>query len=277
MISFAQELERKMLDQLNEIALLAETDLQQAERSYYLIRGCMKELKLYCRDYTFPNKREEILFFKEIKPRFVREWMFYLKLFHLEASMPVGNIDDQNSWMKKQVELFNLYLNANQFIYVYYRTGQTYMDEQFFVNDPDDSLLLMYAQDDDPDNINKFSYVIGKIQAYEDLASYLLRRIDAPPDPFADTGKIAKEAEWGGNMAQLYELGYGIYAAGLARGSIKAVMERLGFAFHIKPGNYYRYMLDMRLRKKSLTQCLDLMSSSLVQYMSSTDLNPKYK
>ncbi|SKA32901.1 RteC protein [Chitinophaga eiseniae] len=277
MISFAQELERRMLDQLEEITRQAETDLQQAERSYLLIRGCLRELTDFGRDYVFKDRKEELTFYKEVKPKFVREWFFYCRLFSLEASMPVGSSEQQACWMKRQLEELNQYLTDNQFLYLYSRSGQTYMDEQLFVAEPADALVLMYARDSEPDGGNTFSYLLGKIQAAEDLAAYLLRRIalTSQGEPAAELDK--QEVHWDGSLAQLYEIGYGLFTAGLVRGTVKSVIERLGYAFAVKPGNYYRYMLNMRIRKKSPTQCLDLMTSSLLEYMRQADLDPKYK
>jgi len=277
MITFVQELERRMLDQLEEVARHAETDLQQAERSYLMVGKYLKELHAFCQDHTFESRQEEITYFKEIKPRFMREWIFYLQLFHLESRMPVGGTEALAVFLKQHLDGVHQYLTSNQFLYVYHRSGQTNMDEQFFVAEPDDSLQLIYTQDGDPDIGNKFSYVLAKIQAYEDLAAYLLRRMDAAAQGITAIERDKKEVKWEGNLAQLYEVGYAFVTSGLVSGTVKGVIERLGHTFSVKPGNYYRYMLNMRIRKKSPTPCLDLMAHSLVEYMSQADLDPKYR
>ena len=45
-------------------------------------------------------------------------------------------------------------------------------------------------------------------------------------------------------------------------------------AFNIKPGNFYRTFQNMRIRKKSRTNYLDLLKDNLEKLMNDTDDRP---
>ena len=68
--------------------------MQRAERSYHTVEQTLEKLKTFILNYTFKNDQEEVTFFKEIKPKFQKEFIYYEEVFAVEHFIgPVGPKD----------------------------------------------------------------------------------------------------------------------------------------------------------------------------------------
>lgn len=132
MINFSNNLYARMTTGLQRIAIQAENPLQRAEQSCREIEAVLVELKLFTRGYTFPDAEAEIAFFRDIKPRFLREFMYFTELFYLEAFHPVVGKDRQRSYLVQALDRVGAYFERNQWFYAYYRMNLHCLDPIFF-------------------------------------------------------------------------------------------------------------------------------------------------
>jgi hypothetical protein len=69
-----------------------------------VLRGAYNQLKTFFLSYNFQSEEEEIMFFKEIKPRLYFRLIYYHKLYNIEMDRPTG-IDKRNieltQWLKE--------------------------------------------------------------------------------------------------------------------------------------------------------------------------------
>jgi hypothetical protein len=264
---------------LEEISTSAENRLQRAERSYQAVQNAILELKTYILNYTFADKQQEILFFKEIKPQFVSELIYNTEVFYIEAGKPVGSIETQSAYYRQTLDRINTYFERNQFVYVYYRMGKTIYDEQYFVRGAgSDHLLPEYSVDIDPRFSTVYSFKFGKLQAYERLTEYLQQSLFQleHPDGTSETGKKKYRNLWTDTKAALIEVGYALHARGAVnhgKGDVKQIIAALEYIFNTDTGNFYRTFQSMRIRKKNRTPFLDGCKDSLEKWMDDSDLN----
>ncbi len=269
-----------MQETLQEIAVGSENKLQWAERSYQAIETTLLKIKEFILVYEFKDQAEEIHFFKEVKPQFLSELIFFMKVFYIEASKPPGDKGAQVSYYKQAAERINLFFERNPTFYIYYRMRRSDHDPQYFVRTVEKSESLPeYSLDIDPRFTTIHSYKLAKMQAYERLNDYIqqeLHLLEHPELSFAAEGKKKGRSFWTDTKAALIELAYAIHSRGCVnhgKGDIKVLISDLEILFNVQVGNFYRTMQNMRIRKKTRTPFLDNLKESLENWMDDTDLN----
>ena len=279
MVRLTTSLFAGMNERLDEIAKTSENNLQLAERSYHTIQATLLELKEYIQTYQFKDQQEEILFFKEIKPRFLKELIFYMEVFYLEAGKPVGNTDAQTRYYKQASERINIFFERNHTLYIYYRMGKDNLDTSFFVRGGDNNRLQPeYSLDIDSKFSTVHSFKLSEIQAYEQLNEYVEQALYVinHPDAQAMTRNKKNKNLWTDSKAALIELAYAIHSRGAVnngKGDVKQIIADLEMVFNVQLGNFYRTFQSMRTRKKNRTPFLDTLKDSLEKRMDDTDLN----
>ncbi len=71
-ITFSQELEGRMKLQMESVHDPSGETLISAAKVVRVVGECIAELEQFTRSYTFKHEREEIQFFKELRPVFVK-------------------------------------------------------------------------------------------------------------------------------------------------------------------------------------------------------------
>lgn len=278
MIHFSDQLQARLAEGLQRIALESENQLQRAERSCRLLEAILEELRAFTHRYTFPDQQAEITFFKDIKPRFLRELFYFIELFYLEALKPVGGRKKQRAYLQQALDRVDVFFHRHQFLYTYYRMGQSHLDHLFFLRDgntvpgwPDYGLEL------DPGFSTVHSYQLSRLQAFESLRDHLQAQLQAleqgQPLQAGSDGRGAT-LPWTDSKAALIELAYALRARGAVKNGkcdVKEVITGLEQLFDVRLGNFYRVYQGMRIRKKSRTPFLDSLKESLERRMDEAD------
>jgi hypothetical protein len=272
----------KMNEELQQAALSAEDHLKRAERSYYIVHSKVDELKGYILNYSFKDTKEEIQFFKEIKPKFLKELVYYSELYYIESNKPVDSLDSQRSYYLQEMKRVRLFFERNQFLHVYYRTGKSMYDDLFFLRDTKHELILPHSL---PEIDYRFStvqsYKLSKIFAFESLREYLQQTVNhlehVTIEPVRMTDNLKPQLTWTDSKVHLIEWGYAIFSKGAVNNGnadIKVIMSAFEYLFNVDLGNYYAvFNQNIRLRKKNRTVYHDQSKDSLVKYMDDLDDN----
>lgn len=281
MLPFVEDLYNKMSEALMQVHIEQEGLIQQAERAYHVTTEYLLELKEFILSYAFKEQEEEIRFFKEEKPLFLKEFIYYAELFYIESRRPVGDSDAQKKYLKSNLERIRIYFQRNNYLHTYYRTGKTYQDHRFFLHNAEDMPLEpAYSLDMDHRFSRVYSFKLSKLLAFEQLHDYILAAIHKLENDFSFSEKEtpAKSITWTASKAKLIELAYALHSSGtfnFGKADLKQVVSALEDSFNIHVGNFYRVFQGQRIRKKSRTAFLDSLKENLIRRMDETDLNPK--
>jgi hypothetical protein len=269
----------RMNEDLERIALTAEHQLQLAEQCYQVVQLAMQELKEYALTYTFRDKEEEINFFKEVKPLFLKELIYYAELFDIESNKPVASKKILKDYYLSSLNRVSVFFERHQWLYMYHRIGKTNFDDMFYTRDKQPNDIVTYLM---PEIDNRFStlysFKLSKIQAFETLKDYLQRSmflLDNPELASMDTSAKKTKSRWTDSKNALIELAYALHARGSVnhgKGTIKQIITDLEILFNVQLGNYYRTFQNMRTRKKTRSPFLDGLQDSLGRFMDDTDL-----
>ncbi len=267
----------KMENQLKAIKEESFPLLKQTSQCITICRESLEELKKQVEKHPLKDLKDEVEFFKEIKPKFYAEFIYYVKIFHIEINRPMGSDKVQISYFESQLMQIKHFFDNNLDFYQYYRSGATHFDEVYFVRGQQDMRLL-------PDDLtlsidHSFStiqsYKVSKLFAYELLRIYLntaiasIQRSD-PPELKAHERKL----QWTGSKVSLIELIYSLQTVGVVNNGgadIKLLTNFFERYFQTDLGNIYNVFQEMRIRKKNRSSFLDLLKEKLIQRMDEAD------
>jgi len=249
------------------------------------ISGALKELKARVLLEGFLTDRDEVMFFKFIKPRFYMLYIHEVELFNLISGVPVGTDDMVRDYYISELSFIKRFYSLHSFLYDYYSREEEAMDNAFFLRRNLDSLLpdvagiCMIGIGDDGFSTNQ-DYNFAKFRALEKLQDYILERIRliyVRPEPVlpADLLLVKGKLQWTDEKIKLVELAYGIFLSGSINGGkleIADVVAWLERSLNIDLGVAYRKFISIGRRKNvSYTKYLDEMREKIVGYISEKD------
>jgi len=284
MKEFAENEYAAMKEALGCIAREQINDLEKSDKSYGVVLDSIKRLKDHIISYQFADTKEEIQFFKDIKPKFLKELIYYSERYHLDANLPVGDAAFLTAYYKQELERIRVFFERNQQLYSYYRSGKSYYDELFFLRDADNQFPVPDALADyDPRFSTVHSYKLAKLLAYEMLSELIqknIRKINGNPDSgFTETIAYKPAHKWTDPKVALVEVVYALHAKGAVdngNADVKDIVEGFEYIFNIDLGNYYAvFQQNIRLRKrKNRTSYLDSLIEYFERRMEYLDENP---
>lgn len=274
------ELYAQLEEQLSEIELKHESLITQARLSYQASEQAMQELKKFVAAYEFKDTKEEIRFFREIKPMFYSKLIYFTRQFEIETKRPDGSQRVLRKYLNRQLANIKRYYEDNDTFYKYYRSGATYMDGAYFTRDKFDILVgfdISYF-DCDPNFCTSHDYKAAMLLANEQLVIYLnkalLRLNDKRPD---DKTAILEELglNWAEPKVSLIEMIYALHVVGAfynvktrMKADVKDIARFFEVCLNIQLGDsVYRAFYDIRLRKKEPTPFIRKMDHELISYI----------
>jgi len=276
-----QEFADKLYEQMeNRIGQIKQQELQLLKQLPQCIGVCQEtlgELRGYFDKHPFSNSKQEILFFKQTKPRFYSQFIYYVTISQIEIYRPIGSDKAQFEYLEGQLDRLKHFFDSNLDFYQYYRGGATHFDELYFVRGkydlhlfPDDLALSI-----DPVFCTLQSYKLSRLFANEELRIYLNAAISDLMT--ADSPKkivMEKKMQWTGSKVSLVELIYALQGSGVLNNATADIKQLAAFfeaVFQVKLGNVYNVFNEMRIRKKNRSSFLDLLKDRLIQRMDEAD------
>jgi len=280
---FTSSLYNEMENNLNGICVRETDTLQRLKLSSRIILSSIARLKKFIAGYDFISAGNEIIFFKNIKPKFSSKLIFYQKAYEIQLYLPIAPLPDIKSYYSKELQKIGTYFSENKELLSYYRSNSTLFDEIYFLRKKPDSWLLLSLDDyeTDLDFTTFYDHKISKIIAFDSLAEFIntsINKIDQKIALSKANPSNTSDLVWTGSKVSLVELLYALQSTGsFNNGSIgiKTLASELQSLFNVDIGNYYRVFQEMRIRKSSRTSFMDQLKDRLVKRMDESDENPK--
>jgi hypothetical protein len=254
--------------------------LKRFNESISLINGFLALVRERVTTVAFRDQLEEIYFFKFEKPEYYALKIYEVTLFGILNQRPVGTDDMLRGYYMEELAFISRFFKQYAFLYEYYRSGFTQMDELLFLRDgmvPD--VLLPEFWELDPEFSTCGDYLFSKFIAYEGLRGFILEelRVLEVKAISASSGLTMEKKwfDWTGEIINLVELGYAIYLSrqlGKDKVSLTEIFRWLEVSFGVEigiPANRFR---EIKRRKRlSRTHFLDHMHKVLLDYMNDDD------
>lgn len=150
--------------------------LKKAIELIRILEDALGRLKIFISEYRFPSQKEEIEFFKEIKPDLLRHLLYYRKIYNIEMNRPMGTAAEQIKYLNGELCGIQAYTYKRLDFYRYVRGGGTHLDCEYFLRG-DQALDAQYLDsfyfERDPVFSTWGDYRVAKIYANDMLQNYL--------------------------------------------------------------------------------------------------------
>lgn len=259
-ITFSEGLQTR----LKEIADLhsAEDDLQRLSKAVTDIREIIAELKRFTAKYSFRDVEEEVRFFKEVKPIFLSQYIYYKKMFSVLFYNSFWDRKSQIQGYYKVLKSLQAFAIKNEEFYEYCMSGATYRDHAYFTR----KNQVLSTVDLDEKFSTGYDLKLSKILAHELVKQYIidaLRKLQKGQDSSATT-----TLTWTDSKVSLIELIYALHTSGVfnhGKSELKQIVRCFEEQFSVELGNYARVFSEIRIRKSGQTNFLDHLRGRLGQ------------
>src|ERR1700693_5194074 len=82
---------------------------------------------------NFESTSDEIEYYKTVKPLFKSQIEYYNLVYQAELLKPKERSELKEFWFKEQ-QRFNKFIQENQEFYLYYKSGSTRLDDEYFLS-----------------------------------------------------------------------------------------------------------------------------------------------
>lgn len=237
------------------------------------------ELKEIISEYKFSSVEQEILFFKETKPKLFSKLIFLQKAYRLELNRPISNHVTLKTYLEKEHDQINTFCNKNLEFIQYYRSGKNTLDEYYFVRGRRDMELNLesFYFERDPKFSTQFDFKVAKLLANDMIAAYVnceLAKMYQEENYQDITFGVHSKEKWTDAKVALVEIVYGIHVLRSVNSGnidIKVLATIFSKMFNVDLGDIYHIFLEIRSRKGDRTVYLNRMIKALNQRMDELD------
>ncbi|WP_207428903.1 RteC domain-containing protein [Pedobacter sp. SYSU D00535] len=268
MKTFTERLYHAMEIELYELSIQTTSESERLKGAIKVCRKALIILKKFISSYFFENMDDEVLFFKQIKPLFYSQYIYYVSLYNFLIKKPAGGEDMLKEYIVSELADLKRFFDHNQVFYQYYRTQATYMDSIYFTRGTGD----IYSELEDFQGDEMFStthdYKLSKIIANEKFQEYLGKLLKPAGIESHRLSEIP--VVWTSNQTDLVELIYALVESGAFNNGnieIKYLMNYFQSMFQVDLNHYYRKYTDITNRKKERTVFLDRLKAGLIRKM----------
>lgn len=278
---FAESLMSELEHQLKLIHLETENQVQLAEQAIENSVAVLDKLKTFFIKYKRLNKKEEIEFFRDIKPKFTSKLIYYSEIYTIETNKPLGSQKTIGKYYKAELNKLKVFFEKNQEFYRYYRTGNNCLDNKYFIRAKYDLKLMVdsfYFQADHRFTTSR-DYKVARILANDEIKVFLeeqMEKLGRKTITIQSPSPLSKGPKWTGSKVELIELIYALHTEGVFNNGTSGLKEVTTFfetAFNIDLGQFNRVFLEIRNRKSERTKFLNTLKNKLIIRMDDADEN----
>jgi len=234
--------------------------IQRLKTAQTIISKALKIIRSAILEKKFQNIKEEIIFFKEILPKFLSLLYFAKTLRDMETHKPVCSDKDLIIYWEKQLDDLKCFFKNHEEFYIYVRSENTDSDHVYFVRSEIDTLESHCSFHNTIDNrvSTEHSNLVAKIISNDKICEYIKSELSFLNNPIqipiqeirASTGN--SKLIWTGSKAALAEVLFGLIGLNVfndGNASNKQVFEEFGLLLHIDLEQHPRMLVDIKGRK----------------------------
>ena len=209
MLQFTARLKKEVDAKIEKIECSEISMISKSLEASRVLVEAFNQLKVFILSYRFKDEDEEILFFKEVKPRFCSRLIYYRKIYNIEMNRPAG-IDKQRECLSEILDSINKYNSKRLDFIRYYRSGSSHLDTAYFLRGKPDmeQYLETFNYEFDSNFSTNCDFKVAKLLANDSLSAYLMHEIELFDDSVMkviSNGFPATKLTWKGSKVELQE------------------------------------------------------------------------
>jgi len=251
-------------------------ELLQAQYALAATDEVIRTLKSRVIDHRFDAWENEIFFFKELKPKFIAQFIYYSRIVALLSSLPVSGSKYKKKMYEAEFETLQHFSRENSAFISYYRRKATYLDLKYFVRftyDLDVKLATDIHSYDDRFSTSH-DHLVSHIIANDDYEAFLKKQIRNLEVAEDDTSPQCRGLAWTSSKSALTELVFALHHSRCFNGGSATLAETVKWfeeSLGVDLGNYHNTIGEIRNRKIDRTKFLHLLTQNLEYYFDAAD------
>lgn len=226
----------------------------------------LNNLRIYIRATKFEEPKEEIHFFKHIKPNIYADFIFYNSQLKYQVNKPNTINSVLKNYLKNELKKLESQKRKSLKFYQYYKHSNTYLDHLYFLRE--NKQLELFSTDIsiylDSEFYTSHDTLAAEVIAYDRLTNFYKDEIEKlksiSSGKFDDHKKIKKSPlNWTASKTDLVELVYALKVAGaINTGNIntKELVTIFSSLFNIEVVNHYKTYSEIKNRSTERTKFL---------------------
>lgn len=254
----------------------AENRIALYEQALMEIDVAIREVKRWVNEADFRSVAEEVHFFKEVKPLFISQFIYYSKILAVEVAKPNAGQQILKEYYEYELQSLKGFVDEYSGFYDYYRRKATYLDEKYFVRHRFDFKMSIGSQlyNYDTDFTTSHDHLIARIMANDRLERYLLQCIYHLEGYFFEKFSERSPLTWSASKSALVELIYALHGMQCFNGGnieVSEIARIVEKSFNVELGNVYKTVHEIRNRKTGRTKFLQALNESLNRHFEDRD------
>ena len=194
---------------IHELEIEINCPIEKTETIIKQIIHSLSDLKGHVLKNGFKSIDEEVFFFKHQKPVIVAKLIYYNSIYKIETRKPYG-AKSIKKYLKKELRKLKKFFEHNIDFYKYYRSGNSFLDENFFSRGKHDIRLWLdtFYFEADHRFCTSHDYKVAKIIANDLIQVYLEDQLNRNYKNRSNESSLS----WTGSKAALTELIYALYS-----------------------------------------------------------------
>ncbi|MDG2357721.1 MAG: RteC domain-containing protein [Polaribacter sp.] len=231
-----------------------------------LAKEILNDLRVYVRNNKFKDAKNEIHFFKHIKPNIYADFIFYNSQLKYQVNKPNTTNSILKNYFKNELKKLESKKSKNLKFYQYYKNNSTFLDHLYFLRE--NKQLDLFSTDTsiylDSEFHTSHDTLAAEVIAYDLLTSFYKKEISKlksiSSGKFDDTNQNNKTPlNWTASKTDLVELVYALKVSGaINTGNIntKELVNIFSSVFNIEVSNHYKIYSDIKNRSIERTKFL---------------------
>jgi hypothetical protein len=261
--TFAFELINRMNDQVRQLTREISEEITLCQKAVQVAYQAIEELKIFMLAHPFKSIKEEIIFFRRLKPTINSQYKYFQKRLDIALNEPFLEAERKEYRESHLLKIQAFRQQHNEF-YTYCISSQSCFDEQYF------SRQSTFQNPDYDRNFSTgYDALYAELLANDELKNFLITHLQKATECHDQSSLI-----WTAPKAALIELIYALKATEAfneGKVDLKQITTTFENLFHIKLGNYSRVYQDIRLRKSGQANFLVLLKEKFLSRISDLD------
>lgn len=233
-------------------------------------------LKSWLLIHDFDCWENEITFFKELKPKFIAQFIYYSKVIGLLASLPASGTKFKKRQLEQELEQLHYFASENKEFISYFRRKASYMDRKYFLRYQYDLdvKLAMDLHSYDERFSTSHDHLVATLLANDEFEVFLKSQLHHCKEMTVSEGPTSNALHWTASKAALTELIFALHHTNCFNGGTADLAHTVRWfenKLDIDLGNYHKSIQEIRQRKSPNTKFLHLLTENLRAYFESLE------
>ena len=236
----------------------------------------IRTLKSWLLIHDFDCWEHEITFFKELKPKFIAQFMYYSKVIGLLASLPASGTKFKRRQLEQEFEQLQYFALENSEFISYFRRKASYMDRKYFLRYQYDLdvKLAMDLHSYDERFSTSHDHLVATLLANDEFELFLKSQLHQCKEMTFSEAPTSNALHWSASKAALTELIFALHHTNCFNGGTADLAQTVRWfenKLDIDLGNYHKSIQEIRHRKTPNTKFLLLLTENLSAYFESLE------